>query len=666
MPLEAPNLDDRQFADIVEEAVSLIPRFAPEWTDRNDSDPGIALTKLFAWMTELTLFRVNQIPERAYVKFLQMVGIERRPAAAATVELQFTAARQDVAEIWVPEGTSLGGPADEEGPVTFETLAPLAVLGSALTEIQVFDGFSHSAVTTRAAAEGQWLYPFGPRARPGSALMLGFSPTAPMTAGPVDMLFRLAKDIGAARPVAGADPVANNVSQPLAARLVWEYWDLTQWQPLTVIEDRTAAFTRDGHIVLRGPGAAVRAAILGDVAKPLYWFRCRIEEATWERSPRLDAILPNCVSAMQAQSRKDEVLGRSDASPGQRFSLSTRPVLPIVTPLTIVTADGRSVEISSIQLDVDEGSGPVPWQEVDDFFASGPDDPHFVLNRATGVVQFGNSENGRIPLAFVPADGRGNIVARSYLTGGGRRGNLPANSVESVLSYLPGIAGVTNPYSATGGAEEESVGAAKLRAAAEIKSNGRAVTSEDFEVRALETGVRRAKAIPLSHPRYPGVRIPGAVTVIVVPDGDEPNPSPSSATLAAVAAQLDRVRLMTSEIHVAPPRYNLIEVEADLMVSRTADLGKVREQVGASLNSFLHPLTGGHDGLGWPFGGDVFFSDLYRIVLDHPDVLRVVDGQLLIRANGEAQQFCRDVEICAGELVYSTGHTLNLIAEGGR
>lgn len=667
MPLDAPDLDDRRFADIVADATALIPRWAPEWTDRNDSDPGMAIGKLFAWMTELTLFRLNQVPERNYIKFLQMVGIERRPAAAARTELQFIPARDDIPETWVSQGTQVAAPADADGPIIFETLKPLAVIGASLAAIQVYDGLGHEVVTTKAAAAGQWFHPFGQRARDGAALMLGFASAAPMTSGSIDILVRTARDGAVPPPQPGRNGFEpydrSSTTIPPPARLHWEYWDLVQWQPLTVLEDGTQALTRDGHVVLRGPGASVRKAKLGDAAGQYYWLRCRVEAPGWDRSPRLDAVLVNCVPAIQAAQQSAEVLGLSDARPNQSFALGARPVLAIESPETIVTGDGRSVTITSLRLEIDEGDGPQAWQEVPDFYASGPDDPHFTLNRTTGVIGFGDNVNGRIPAAFIPASGRGNIVAQSYLSGGGRRGNLAANTLTTIQTFLPGVSAATNPYPAEGGAEEETVAAAKLRAAAEIRSNARAVTPADFEVRALEAGVRRAHALALAHPRYPGVRIPGAVTVIVVPDGDAPNPMPGAATLAAVAAHLDDVRLMTTEVHVVAPRYRLIRIEADLIVRRNADFGVVRAAVEARLNAFLHPLTGGADGLGWPFGGEVYFSDLYRLILDTLDGGRIDNGQLVIRCDGEAQAFCRDVPLCPGELVWSNGHDLNLIAE---
>lgn len=664
MPLEAPNLDDRRFADIVSEVTALIPRWTPEWTDRNDSDPGIAIVKLFAWMTELGLYRMNQVPERAYIKFLQMVGIERRPAAAARTELVFSPVRDDVPEMFVPQGTQIAAPADADGPILFETMQPLAVIGARLAAIQAYDGFGYTSVTTKAGADGQSFHPFGPRPKPGSALMLGFASPAPMSAGTITLLVRRAVEAGAPKPFRCPDPEEATLGGALGARLVWEYWDLVNWQQLTVIRDGTRAFTRDGRVELRGPGLTAKRDVLGDSPESLYWLRCRIESASWERAPRLDAILPNAVPAMQASTRRDEVLGTSDGSPGQSFALAARPILPAIVEEELATPDGR-VTILSLRLEVDEGAGLRPWQEVPDFFASGSDDAHFTLNRTTGIVTFGDNVNGRIPTAFLGAGGKGNIVARSYLTGGGRRGNLSAGTVAAIQSYLPGIGAVTNPWKAEGGREEETVAAAKLRAAAEIKSNGRAVTDEDFEVRAVEAGLRRAKALALTHPRYPGVRIPGAVTVIAVPDGDAPNPTPGELTLATVAAHLDTVRLMTTEVHVVAPTYRLIRIEADLLAQRNADFGIVRRDVEERLNAFLHPLTGGRDEQGWPFGGDVYFSDLYRLILDTPGVLRIVDGQLVIRVDGEAQPFCRDVPLCPGELVYATGHGINILADLG-
>jgi predicted phage baseplate assembly protein len=668
MPLAAPELDDRRFADLVAEIRTLIPRYAPEWTDHNDSDPGMAIAKLFAWSTELTLWRLNQVPERAYIKFLQMVGVERRPASASRTEISFAPARTDVPEIFVPQGTQVAAPADAEGPIIFETIRPLAVLGATLAAVQSFDGFGYSVDTTKAQTGGQWFYPFGANTRDGAALMLGFASQVSLTSGTIDLAVRIAKDKKAPAPLACEGPTEGLAAIPAPANLSWEYWDLVRWQPLVLLRDETQCLLKDGHITLRGPGAACRLAKLGDVTAPLYWLRCRLEAPNYERAPRLDAVIINTVPAMQAATNRDEIVGASNGRPDQSFGLAGRPVLPAVEEEWVDGAYGRRVQITSLTLEIDEGQGFAAWQEVDDFYASGPSDPHYVLNRNLGAIQFGDGVHGRIPLAYEPPGLSGNIVARHYLIGGGRRGMLAAATVTEIQTFLPGIESATNPFPAEGGSQEESVAATKLRAAAEIKSNCRAVTCEDFEVRALEAGVMRAKALPLTHPRYPGAKIPGAVTVIVVPDGDVANPMPNSTTLATVCAHLDKYRLMTTEVHVRAPVYRLIRVGADVLAARNADFADVRRTLETRLSGFLHPLTGGPDGLGWPFGGTVFFSDIYRLILETQGVLRIADGQLTMSIDGDAAPFCRDIPLCPGELVYAEGHDLNILAaqDGGR
>jgi predicted phage baseplate assembly protein len=86
----APNLDDLRFQkDLVDEARRRIIRYCPEWTDYNLSDPGITLIELFSWMTEMLVYRLNRVPERNYLKFLEMLGVELSPASSARVELTF-------------------------------------------------------------------------------------------------------------------------------------------------------------------------------------------------------------------------------------------------------------------------------------------------------------------------------------------------------------------------------------------------------------------------------------------------------------------------------------------------------------------------------------------------------------------------------------------------
>ncbi len=662
MPLQAPLLDDRRFADIVSEARTLIPRYAPEWTDHNESDPGITLLELFAWLTEMTLYRLNQVPDLHYVKFLQLLGIELNPAQAARADLTFALARADREFVSIPQGTQIAAGTDASGqPILFETLAPLLALGAKLAAIQSFDGFSFAVETRKNGADGQWFHPFGPHAREGSALLLGFDSPLAFTSQVVDLAVYLPAPTGSPAP-RSCDLDLGVLPPP--ATLSWEYWDGRFWQPFTLDKDTTRAFSRSGHVLFRGPGAAARKTPVGQVTQPLYWFRARLTQSRFESAPRVEMILTNTTTAIQATTHRDEVLGGSNGRPHQAFRLAHAPVVGRDRPETVPGADGRRVSVRSLRLEVAESqaAGFLAWQEVDDFLASGEQDPHYVLNRATGEVRFGDGRRGRIPLINRDTP-NSSIVAREYRSGGGAGGNVGAGLIAELQTSVEGVESVINLLAAHGGADEERLEDAKLRASAALKNKQRAVTAEDFEAMALAAPgalVRRAKALPLHHPQYRAAAIPGVVTVIVVPESDAPNPLPNETTLAAVCAHLNRVRLLTTEVHVVPPQYRRVTVEAEVVVKPDADLGEVKQAVEARLVDYFHPLRGGERGGGWEFGRDIFYSSVYRVILETPGVDRVLDSQLVLYLDETRHQFCRDVPLEEGVLLYSESHRISV------
>src|ERR1700756_3265047 len=130
--IPAPKLDDRTYADIVAEAMRLIPRYCPDWTNHNPSDPGVTVLELTAWMTELILYRLNRVPEKNYLAFLDMIGIRLRQAQPArgliTFELVEGAARQ-----LVPRGTQIASQhSSDHETVVFETQRDLVVVSAKL------------------------------------------------------------------------------------------------------------------------------------------------------------------------------------------------------------------------------------------------------------------------------------------------------------------------------------------------------------------------------------------------------------------------------------------------------------------------------------------------------------------------------------------------------
>src|SRR3954454_16177072 len=93
MRLPQIELDDRSFQDLVNEARMRITRNCPEWTEHNVSDPGITLIELFAWMTEMTIYRLNRVPEKLHLKLLELLDIRLDGPSAAVTDVRMRLAR---------------------------------------------------------------------------------------------------------------------------------------------------------------------------------------------------------------------------------------------------------------------------------------------------------------------------------------------------------------------------------------------------------------------------------------------------------------------------------------------------------------------------------------------------------------------------------------------
>ncbi|MEH0934775.1 putative baseplate assembly protein [Micromonospora psammae] len=125
MTLPVPHLDDRGFLDLVTEARERIAQSCPAWTDLSAHDPGIALVEAFAHLTEVMIYRLNQLPEKAYVQFLNLLGVSRHAPSAAWTDVRFTRTGGDRQPVRIPAGTRVAAArgADPK-PVVFVTTEP--------------------------------------------------------------------------------------------------------------------------------------------------------------------------------------------------------------------------------------------------------------------------------------------------------------------------------------------------------------------------------------------------------------------------------------------------------------------------------------------------------------------------------------------------------------
>lgn len=340
-----------------------------------------------------------------------------------------------------------------------------------------------------------------------------------------------------------------------------------------------------------------------------------------EPSTRLTWVGVNAVRVAQAVQVTDEQLGLGTGTPFQVFTMANSPIIVDVEhPFLVEVRD-------------DTGKDPdtwVRWQEVDDIFAAGRDEQVYRLDRATGRVTFGSGLAGvRVP--------RGAFVRVTYWYGGGLQGTQPIGAINSSAA-LPGGFTVTNPLPTWGAGAGESVADGEAAISSWLRHRDRLVTATDFADLTRRTpgvDLGRVEVLPLFHPEAdPTQRVPGVVTLMVVPRSDPLNqqsPTPDRLFLNAVCAWLEPRRLITTELHVRGPEYVKVWVSVGVVPVPGQVPAVVEQAVAAAVRNFLSPLTGGLEGNGWPLSLTLRTQDVEAIATRVPGV-RYVHSVLMAAA----------------------------------
>jgi predicted phage baseplate assembly protein len=319
------------------------------------------------------------------------------------------------------------------------------------------------------------------------------------------------------------------------------------------------------------------------------------------------------------------------------------------------------------------------WEPRDDLDAAGPGESVFRLEPAASLLCVGDGERGRVIADGTP-------VLASYDVTLGRAGGAQPAAVW-------GIAGVDDAWNAAltgavpqaldaavavaplvapgGGADAETVAHAAGRAAAAVWAHERllelcpsgapqtldqvpradvlervaperASTLLDFERLALAVpgvDVRRARAIAGVDPRDPCLRAPATVTVVVLAGRPASYPEPEPGLLEAVHRHLDRRRVIGTRLRVVGPSYVDIRVRARVR-ARSGAGAALAGEVAAALDAFLDPLVGGPQRTGWPFGRDVYRSEVLELVASVAGVEHVLELELEGPSGGGCDNVC--------------------------
>jgi len=593
MSLPVPNLDDRRFQDLVDDAKRLVQQRCPEWSDHNVHDPGVTLIEAFAWIADQLLYRLNRVPDRNYIKFLELVGVRLFPPNAARTPVTFWLSAPLPDTVSIPTATEVATPrTDVQEPITFSTVEDLAIVSTELSRVASRIGKSprdHWDVLQMKTG----FFCFDSPPKPNNELLIGLTKAAPSNAINLSFECRIEG--------VGVDPT----NPPL----VWEAWTGSGWTQCELERDSTGGLNRDGSVLVHVPKGHVTSVINQVNAG---WLRGRVTEAVegqpqYSASPEIISVsaftIGGTVEAMNAELVRDELLGVSEGVPGQRFQLQRAPVVA-----------GEK----SVVLEVGEGDGWQEWVERPNFAASSPNDKHFVLDEVTGEILLGPAV--RLPdgtlrtYGAVPAKGQFMRVPE-YRSGGGARGNVAPRTLNVLKASIPYVAAVENRRPAAGGVDGEDLDSAKVRGPILLRTRDRAVTAEDFEHICREAAPEIARVRCLTGGNGSDA---GVVRVLLVPavPTDTAKLSfeqlvPSEETLEKVTRRLDESRVIGTRILVEPPLYRGLTIVAKLKARPRSDPRRLQELAIEALSRYFHPTIGGPDGNGWPFGRPVMSGEVF-------------------------------------------------------
>jgi hypothetical protein len=679
MPLTVPVLDDRTFEQLLAEAKRRIPSFTPEWTNFGlDSDPGITLVQVFAFLTDALLYRANRYPETNHLKFLQLLGIPLRPAAAAQGMVTIHNVSGPVAPLLLEPGIQLGA-----GNVDFATQDPLTVLPiepAVFYKRQIkttdpdFATFQaqHEAIALAAAAAQD--------------------STNPSTAGgsstPPQLVFY--ETVGVTGPTATDPNPSVNLASDTMDKALW----IALLAPPNVTGDRVRGAIGNQTLSLgfvpaatgtvaplkplqfsvgpaptiplvfempANPGVDIPAAqwlMLAPIAAPnvldapgvvqlslpapdrigAWTFTDPLSDGIEDFPPRIEdaTLTARIVTWVRARlAAPTQSVAEGGTPPSAAFTWVGTNATTIVQATSVVnevlgnatgepdqqyTLANAPILPNSISVMTVDMTGSVPmlarWALTDDLLAAGPQDQVFSLDAEAATIRFGDGLRGARP----PAGAR---IQASYRYGGGRQGNVGIGAVSASRDpRLQAGFRIENPVPTFGGDLGQTAAQAEADIPLVLRHGSRLVTAQDFADIAMQTpgvDVNRVDVLPLFQPGPPGKDgIPGVVTLMVVPDFDPVStywPTPDRHFLTLVCNYLDPRRLVTTEVYVRGPEYVDVNVSVGIQVQGGFYTDLVNQAVRDRLNTYLSSRVGlGPAGAGWPLRKRLLAKDIEAAV----------------------------------------------------
>ncbi len=687
------NLDDKSFQEIESDAVFAIPGKCPDWTNYNQSDPGIMLLGLLSWFKEIQQYQISQMSGWKRQKYLDLLGIKIRYArpAVGAVSVEPSAGLTG-RQVPLLEGTRFFA-----GDMAFETVQkewihPIRLIGAYILCGDLLDKYVNIG---NNLGKKMRLYPFGEYPQTGNCCCFIMDRAFLQKAGTV-ISFDIRTDYQVSR-----NPIKEDFI-PLA-KLKWEYQSVDGWEELPVDFDTTYAFLQKGKIGFHLPKEMVE-----DKEYKAFQIRVTLVENDYDVAPLIENMYFNEIEVKQQYSYCDYEdykimpVGDEDilsvksslylAKYGQRELYLHKKGGWIPTPIldrkeeedgdTVVyfarpgwakagkclncrlvvfekefenkhflgvgngfASQEYRLDFSDILYDefeimvCDRRDGRFyPYQRVEDFDGCKPEDAVYVLDMARNRLIFGNCENGMAP--------DGDILLLRLRESGGKSGNIKAGKIRECEPY-PALS--VRQYEMTyGGRDNETIEECYERFRQELKKINRGVTYSDYEKLVKQTPgllILDSKVIPLSAEAKGGENLPeNEISIVVRPlSYKERDTHLSDKYRQNLEQMLDKRKMIGTSIKILNPEYVGISVYAEIVI-RPQFTG-AEKMIEEAVRSYL-------DETSWEIGRTVSGSAIYGIIDILPCVWKVKNLTVGARGRGYRHLVNGDVQLPPNGLPY--------------
>lgn len=554
MGLDIPNLDEKNFDILVEEAINKLPSLAPKWTNYNLSDPGITIIELLAWLSDINYYRLNRVGSKYDDAFLKILNINHGENQGAKVILTFSSwlhttiydknknidEMDNSKKIIIHKGTEI-----ISNQLRFVTQKDLYVFAINFDILSLYvKGCSKEEETQKND-----FYPFGRKLLSESYFL-------------IELTHKISDDISFYFVIS-----ENFKRLEETNSLQWSCYDEERqdWIVLDV-DDASNSLTQSGEVVLKLPLMSNK-------------IRCTLKDLSYyETPPFVKEILFNSTLVIQ-EDEHNEFLGESSGYVNQHFALTSIPLLK-----NVKVKIGREI-----------------WHYVEDLKTCSASDKAYTIDE--NEIIFGDGAHGMVPKYSLD-------IYCEYVSNVGNRGNVPINTewkCEKIKTYKTQME-VVNKYEGWGGEDRKSSEELFKHFQSSLKIPQRAVTLKDYEFLSLQTpNTNLVKAKAFANPEK------NQVTVIVLPYSEDSMPKAKYSTKIDVENYLDKKRLLTTKVQVVDPKYKAINITVTIF-SQKQNPNELQIKVKKKLTEYLHPLYGGKHSAGWSFGESVYLSELYKVI----------------------------------------------------